>query len=175
MSIEKQTLNVEAPRENDSFHDYISRHAPGDFAAHELIVMVRSHIITGVPPSKMWPNIIPTIAVAQELRNRMGHPLIVGNGYRPKALNKRVGGARRSKHITFQALDLDLPMDRRSRANQELFYASAVEIFLDFGIKLKMGLGLYRHWRGTRVHIDTGCRRRYWSRKYVKPLIESMR
>jgi hypothetical protein len=38
-----------------------------------------------------------------------------------------------------------------------------------------MGLGLYRLHRGTRVHIDAGYRRRSWSRKYVKPLLDSLK
>jgi hypothetical protein len=47
--------------------------------------------------------------------------------------------------------------------------------FLDHGERYKMGLGLYRLHRGTRVHIDAGYRRRSWSRKFVRPLLDSLR
>jgi len=115
---------------------------------------------------------IPTLRVAEYLRGQVG-PLIVGNGYRPEPYNSQVGGAKNSTHLTFRALDLDLA--DQSRDNQERFYRVAAELFLTHGDELKMGLGLYRPWRGIRVHVDTGFRRRHWKRDYTKPLLDSLK
>ncbi len=40
------------------------------------------------------------------LRHYYGKPMIVSSGYRPAALNSKVGGAKQSRHITCQAIDI---------------------------------------------------------------------
>ncbi len=148
------------------------------FSAKEMCTMRKTpNRAIAIPPEKLWPNIIPTLRLSDMLRAHMGHPLSTGNGYRHRAYNKAVGGARFSSHLKFRAHDMDLPMSKRSRENQEKFYEAACELFIENGKQMRMGLGLYRPWRGTRLHIDTG---RYWGRaswksKYVNPLLESLR
>jgi hypothetical protein len=146
-----------------------------NFSAREVLTMRRLGVTVDPPPRDWWPRIIPALKIAEELRTGLGHPLIVGNGFRPPAENKRAGGARRSQHLFFRAIDLDLPRSAKSRENQEAFYEGAARLFLLRGEELRMGLGLYRPWGGTRVHIDCGFRRRHWSKKYTTPLLESLR
>lgn len=143
------------------------------FTGREVCTLRRLGVTVDPPPRDWWDRMIPTLQIAESIRAELGCPLIVGNGYRPPAENKRVGGARRSQHLFFRALDLDLPRGRRDLASD--FYRLAGIEFLAKGRDLKMGLGLYRAWEGTRVHVDTGYRRRHWSRKYTAPLLESLR
>ncbi len=144
------------------------------FSAKEICTLRKISKVV-VPPEAWWPRIIPTLQLADELRVHLGFPLFVGNGYRPADYNKAVKGSKTSQHIFFRALDLDLPKKMRSVENQETLYEETCKLFLERGVNLKMGMGLYRPWRGTRVHIDTGHKRRYWKAKYVKPLLNSLR
>lgn len=57
------------------------------------------------PPSSLFKNILPTLEVAEWLREQVG-PLIVNSGYRDPAYNRAVGGAPSSLHAQFNALDL---------------------------------------------------------------------
>lgn len=166
----------------ESLDEYLDRHGIKYLSADELVTMRRLGIKAPTPPASLWPNIIPTAKVFDMLREEMGHPLLIGNGYRPRDLNKRAGGAANSSHIPFKAVDADLPGDHDDRENQERFYEAAVRLWL----KLKddpeynLRIGLYRHTRGKRVHLDTGVRKyrwqyRAWSKKYVKPIAEAMR
>ena len=45
--------------------------------------------------------------IFQPLRDAFGTPIYVSSGYRSEALNKAIGGAKRSQHIQGRALDLD--------------------------------------------------------------------
>ncbi len=148
------------------------------FSAKEVLTLARAGILAPVPPEKIWGNIISALYVAMQIREKMGCPLLVGNGYRPAKLNRQVGGSKRSQHVTFRALDLDLPKRYQSRARQERFYKIAAEIYLNQGKGLKMGLGIYRPNKGTRIHIDCGWIRRCWggpNKQWIKDLLAENR
>jgi hypothetical protein len=49
--------------------------------------------------------------VLEPLRKAMGYPIKIGSGFRCKALNKEVGGASNSQHLTGQAADLCIDGD----------------------------------------------------------------
>lgn len=160
---------------HNALHDFILGRGIKHFSGREVCTLRRLGVTVDPPPVQWWDRMIPTLELAEEIRARVGHPLVVGNGYRPDPQNRMVGGARRSKHKYFRALDLDLPKGYNSHAHQTAFYTAACAVFLEHGYDAKMGLGLYRPWRGTRVHIDAGSRRRYWRAKYVRPILDSMR
>lgn len=166
---------VRNPKKGESLDEYIEAHGIRNFSASELLRMRRAGITVPAPRRALWPRIIPTLKLAEMMRDVLGHPLIIGNGYRPEPYNSRVGGAKNSQHLHFRAVDIDLPIGRKSREEQERFYETACSIYLDLGSEYKIGLGLYRPWRGTRVHIDTGYRKRRWKRDYVDPILESIR
>ena len=98
------------------------------------------------------------LLLADEVRRRYGGPVSVGNGYRPTAYNRLVGGAKRSQHLFGAAVDLD-PLDGRKAEFQRI----AARVWLDCP-KRAAGLGVYS---GGRVHLDVpsgggGARRRFW-------------
>jgi lysozyme len=115
------------------------------FTAEELFFRGSSDATLGLntpPPQELWKNMIPTAVVADESREKLGHPIRVLSAYRSPAYNRRIGGAKSSQHMRFCALDLgtDKPA---------LLYKILLEMRRDG--KFKGGLGLYR----TFVHLDT--------------------
>ncbi|MGK7905824.1 MAG: D-Ala-D-Ala carboxypeptidase family metallohydrolase [Synechococcus sp.] len=60
-----------------------------------------------------WPTKVEEVVNAKrlakafgEVRTRYGKPLRINSGFRPPAVNARVGGASRSQHLYFKALDI---------------------------------------------------------------------
>lgn len=174
-----------APAASMSLDDYIQDNGVEHFTATEVRTLRRLRVVAPEPPRRIWPNIIPTLWLAEELRSRMRDDprapadmgLIVGNGYRPRDLNRRAGGVWRSPHIPFRAIDLDLPRGVSGDTEaMETFYRHTAEIFLEHRHEYGIGLGLYRAWKGNRVHLDTGRRRSaHWKKAYTTPLLESLR
>ena len=83
----------------------------------------------------------------QALRDRLGKPLIVRSAYRSPEHNRRVGGARRSKHMDGTAFDIAM-------ANHDpvAFETAAREVgFLGFGAYPRSGF----------MHIDLGPARQW--------------
>lgn len=94
------------------------------------------------PPEELWNNIWKTIEVADKARHKHGKPIKINSAYRSPKYNKAVGGASKSFHTGFSALDL------RTTAPKQLH-----KILLEMRNKgeFKGGLGLYP----TFVHVDT--------------------
>ncbi|SIR07991.1 Peptidase M15 [Paracoccus thiocyanatus] len=78
----------------------------------------------------------------QELRVTLGKPLIVNSAYRSPEHNRRIGGAKASKHLDGTAFDISM-----ANHDPETFIAAARKA----GFK---GVGTYP--RSNFVHIDTG-------------------
>jgi len=78
----------------------------------------------------------------QALRDLIGRPLLITSAYRSPAHNKRVGGAKASKHM--EAIAFDVRMENH---NPHEFEAAARAVgFTGFGYYIKSGF----------MHIDTG-------------------
>jgi lysozyme len=94
------------------------------------------------PPEELWNNIWKTIEMADKARHKHGKPIKIVSAYRSPKYNKAIGGASKSFHTGFSALDL------RTTAPKALH-----KILLDMRSKglFKGGLGLYK----TFVHVDT--------------------
>lgn len=93
------------------------------------------------PPAKMFGNILPTLEIAEWLRDRCG-PLLVNSGYRDPEYNDAIRGEPDSLHMRFNALDLRSP----KISPRELY--ETVTKHLKAG---QMGIGLYDGF----IHIDT--------------------
>ena len=123
------------------------------FRAHELCDVGREKRVTRprgkvevvrleAPPRALWPNIIPTLHVAEWLRERCGKPIDVTSGYRDPAYNAANGGAEAGLHQDFCALDIVVrdwvPLD-------------VALLLLDHPDARLLGIWPYSGW----VHVDT--------------------
>lgn len=75
------------------------------FSAEELLVHTEEPE-NALPTPRMLVNIMPTVIVADRIRDKLGVPLIVTSAYRAPAYNRLVGGGTKSQHQLFTALDL---------------------------------------------------------------------
>ncbi|MDX1747697.1 MAG: D-Ala-D-Ala carboxypeptidase family metallohydrolase [Halobacteriales archaeon] len=133
------------------------------FSARELLSLGGSHFSTRspgyglntLPPCHLLPNILPTVAALDGARHRLGSPVLVNSVYRSRAYNTAIGGATRSFHLTFQAIDAH-PADPALLSRLYRILRSERE-----ADKWTGGLGGYR----TFVHVDTGTDyNRNWGR-----------
>lgn len=68
----------------------------------------RRGVGNSIPPRHLWQNIVPTLRAADEIRHRLGVPLLaINSAYRSPAYNNTCpGAAKRSTHMQNLALDL---------------------------------------------------------------------
>jgi len=94
------------------------------------------------PPKELWNNMWKTIEVADKARHKLGKPLKIASAYRSPKYNKAVGGAPKSHHVRFNALDL--------RTSSPVTLHKILKEMRARG-EFKGGIGLYK----TFVHLDT--------------------
>lgn len=104
----------------------------------------RGKVRNSPPPRALWENIVPTLRIVDNLRDHFGRPIVLLSSYRSEAYNKAVGGASKSFHRTFQALDIAVAGVSPNKVFQQLVKWRSAKKFVG-------GLGLYE----TFVHIDT--------------------
>lgn len=111
-----------------------------------------------LPPRNQWPKIVPTLRVIRDQVKPAIGPVQVVSGYRTAAFNACMGGARRSAHLQFGALDL---MPRTPAQGEHEPYRSLCQMWRASPSNLKIGLGAYydptkkTSTRRQRFHIDT--------------------
>ena len=89
--------------------------------------------------------------ILDPLREKFGKPIIVTSGYRCKELNKAVGGAAKSQHMSGEAADIRTVEDSKS-ANQELF-----NLIIELGLPFDQLINEHDYdW----VHVSYGKRNR---------------
>lgn len=141
-----------------SLQEFLDDHGIRHFGAHELLSRTpESRDKTIVPPEHIWPHIIPTLELADEIREIMGAPVHVWSGYRTPEYNDHVGGSPTSEHLRFRALDLHVP-DQYAR----LKAAAASVVDHAFARGLATGFGTYDESRF--VHIDVGSEKKHLRR-----------
>jgi zinc D-Ala-D-Ala carboxypeptidase len=68
--------------------------------------------------------------IFQPIREHFGVPIYISSGYRSAALNKKIGGAKNSQHLTGEAIDID--MDGHSYiTNVQIFNYIKDNLFFD--------------------------------------------
>ncbi len=107
-----------------------------------------------VPAPSLWPNMVLTLKLLDRFIIPAVGPIKVVSGFRTQAYNSVAGGARRSKHLEFSALDL-IPATNLTR---NTLHNRLQKVWKVHGNQLSMGLGLYQ---GIRFHIDTGGYRQW--------------
>lgn len=105
---------------------------------------IRNGVANELPPRHMWPRLVPTLKIADEIRHRLGSPLrLINSAYRSPAYNLACSGAKQSYHLQNRALDL---MFQEGPAA-----ATAVAKELRKEGFFQGGIGTY----ATFIHIDT--------------------
>jgi len=122
---------------------------------HEIIrahFKTRGGVANELPPKHLWANLVPTLKLADELRRRLGQPLVeVTSAYRTADYNAQIkGAAEGSYHIQNQALDLRFGCPPAEVA------ATALRLREDG--YFRGGIGIYP----TFTHIDTRGRNADW-------------
>ncbi len=168
----KEIAAVSLPALSESLDAYLDRHGCPHFSAFELTRLPR-WARNVEPVREDWPNIIPTLRLAEILRHEIGaDPLMVLSGYRPRRYNKVIGGAKGSLHPSFRSLQLGLDAENSaSEAQQRQLYEVAARLFAFYGQALKVGLGFYTSKRGAQITIDCGYGVRTWQSDYVKAVV----
>ena len=107
-----------------------------------------------LPDKKQVPMMVRTLKFVQTHVEPLTGPLIPVSGDRDDYYNTNAGGAPRSKHLDFCALDLVPVRDINRKELHKILW----DIYLRVGRENSMGMGLYS---GVRFHIDT-CGYRNW-------------
>lgn len=148
------------------------------FTPDEIMVNM-GHDINGEPPRKLWPNIVPTMVVVDELRYQLRRPCHVSSVYRHPAYNRNIrGSSRRSSHQSFSAADCHFrglsgydvaPLAKELRGQWfELPAAYLADPRADSGVAPYAPLPIGFRWRGGigvypwGVHVDTRGRNATW-------------
>jgi Peptidase M15 len=105
-------------------------------------------------PEALWPNLVGTLKFAQREVIPVIGPLEAVSGYRPPELNACAGGAPRSAHAQYWALDF-VPGPEISR---EEMIAKVCRAHEDHGRDFNIGLGFYTK---LRFHLDSRSFRRW--------------
>lgn len=132
-----------------TFKDWFDSHGIKHFGAGEFesyFATRRSGVKNSQPPRKLWPNILPTLRIVDELRESLGKPCRILSSYRSPDYNRTVGGATHSQHLEFNALDIAFDGVSPQRVYERLIEWRKAGKFTG-------GLGLYPS--SGFVHIDT--------------------
>jgi hypothetical protein len=111
-----------------------------------------------LPPREQWPKLVPTLKVIRDKVQPAIGPVEVVSGYRTPTFNACMGGASRSAHLQFGALDLIPATPARARHEP---YKSLCQMWRATPASLGIGLGAYYDpsYEGPpgrqRFHIDT--------------------
>jgi hypothetical protein len=114
-----------------------------------------------MPPRELWPHVVPALRfIRDQVIPEIG-PVMVESGWREPRLNACSGGAPKSAHALYYALDL-VPQDMITR--RELI-ATVCRLHARKGKAYNIGLGFYD---GVRFHIDGKAYRRWGSDNHGK-------
>lgn len=102
-------------------------------------------------PMELIPNAIKLLVNLQVLRDFLGTPVKINSGYRTKAYNTRIGGAKASAHLSASAADIVVPGVPAATVHMILTGLMRIGAIHDGG------LGRYKNFN----HYDIGKRRRW--------------
>lgn len=81
------------------------------FSANEFLFLGNSNNSGGcigknsLPPESLWPRLTNTALMIDEIRHRLGASVTISSAYRAEPYNTCIGGATKSQHMNFNALD----------------------------------------------------------------------
>jgi Peptidase M15 len=104
------------PKQIEEFDAYIESLGLKHFQPHEVRFLGNSHYASGkaqgkngLPPKSIRSRLVPVLRAADEARERLGSSIIILSAYRAPEYNAAIGGAKRSRHMECDALDLAAP------------------------------------------------------------------
>ena len=109
-------------------------------------------------PDELMDNLKELVENLQIIRDYIGKPIRVISGYRSPRYNRRIGGARKSQHMTAKAADL-----RVSGMSPRELREVIIKLIKEGKIK-KGGVGLYTSF----VHYDVRGRNARWKGSGIK-------
>ena len=109
-------------------------------------------------PDSMLDNVKLLAKNLQVLRDEIGKPIRVISGYRSPKYNRKIGGARKSQHMTAKAADIKI----KGMTPAEV--KSTIVRLIKEGKMMSGGIGLYR----TFTHYDVRGRNARWYGRGVK-------
>ena len=135
--------------QKETFDQWFARQRFEHFNAQEFTSYFQTErrgVKNSEPPRELWPNIVTTLRVVDEMRKETGKPIVILSSYRSPAYNAPIdGAAKKSFHMKFMALDIAVSGMTPKQVHALLLKKRNAG-------KFKGGLGLY----STFVHID--CR-----------------
>ncbi|MBD3728847.1 MAG: hypothetical protein IE933_04000 [Sphingomonadales bacterium] len=164
------------PREYAEFERFLARHGVAGVVPNWQLLRTDVNDRSGcprpaffMPPRDQWQHIVPSLRLLRDhLIPRIGS-LEVVSAYRTEAFNECVGGASRSKHLGFRALDLVAP----GSADKRQMFATLCRLQAELGPGSKFGLGAYfdpaspsRNSTG-RFHVDVEGYRSWGSSQHA--------
>lgn len=112
--------------------------------------------LNGLPPKSLWPNVVSTLLMLDEIRAQLGAPIRVLSGYRNDAYNTCISGAPKSYHKQFNAIDFTA-----AAGTPEIWRRIATGIRASDS-RYAGGIGKYIS--ANFVHIDTRGQNSDWTR-----------
>ena len=109
-------------------------------------------------PDSMLDNVKLLAKNLQVLRDEIGKPIRVISGYRSPKYNRKIGGARKSQHMTAKAADIKIKGMTPAEVKRTI-----VRLIKE-GKMMSGGIGLYR----TFTHYDVRGRNARWYGRGVK-------
>jgi len=104
------------------------------------------------PPQALWPNIIETARVLDEVRERLGVSITLSSVYRNESYNSCIGGASLSQHKRFNACDFTASGKSPREVTKALFKLRGEGFF-------RGGIGIYQSF----THVDTRGHNAEWA------------
>ena len=124
-----------------------------NFSAIEFKCKDGSHV-----PDDLMDNVRLLCENLQVLRDELNRPIRVISGYRSPKYNRRIGGARRSQHMTAKAADI------RVSGMSPKEVRTVILRLIKEGRMMSGGVGLYT----TFTHYDVRGRNARWKGRGVK-------
>ena len=144
------TATIEIMTKEKEFKAFFDGLGLKNFTAKEIIPYFKRSRNT-FPPSDTWKNCVRVFHIVDALRDHFGKPVTIVSSYRSPSYNRKVGGASKSYHMEFLALDFKV-----SGVSPQKVY-NVLKKWRDAGL-FKGGLKKY----STFVHIDTRGRNSSW-------------
>jgi len=134
----------------EQFNEWFSGLGVRYFKPHEFTNYFERKLNT-FPPKTKWKNMESAIKLLDKLRADIGLPIRITSSYRSAAYNKNCGGAPKSYHKEFKALDIQVDGAKPSYVYARLLKYRNAGLF-------KGGLSEY----STFVHLDTRGKNADW-------------